>query len=98
MKLLTSSLLKEFARVGDQSQEEDPLVIAKFFPPEGFWTWYATEYDPENEIFYGYVVGDFPEWGYFSLCELERLRTRMGLPMERDLYFKPKRFSELNLP
>ena len=31
----------------------------------------------------------FPELGYVSLAELERLRGIMGLKVERDLYFTP---------
>jgi hypothetical protein len=52
MKLLTIELLKTFERVGDQSQEKDPLVIAKFFHPFHHRTRYATEYDPQDRIFF----------------------------------------------
>lgn len=99
MKLLTKSLVAQFAKVGCQCDESDPLVLAKFFMPQGSWTWYATEYDPETEVFFGYVVGDFPEWGSFALADLQSLRTRIFyLPMERDLHFEPTRFSNLRLP
>ncbi|MEM1281917.1 MAG: hypothetical protein AAGG81_00025 [Chlamydiota bacterium] len=55
MKLLTVELLKTFERVGNQSQVKDPLVIAKFFHPFHQWTRYATEYDPQERLFFGYV-------------------------------------------
>ncbi|MDQ0080913.1 hypothetical protein J2W35_001250 [Variovorax boronicumulans] len=32
---------------------------------------------------------DFPELGYVSLAELEGLRGRWGLPIERNLHFVP---------
>ena len=90
MQLLTEELAKRFSEVGSQENEKDPIVIAKFFNPCGAGTWYATEYDPEEKIFFGYVsiFGDWnDEWGYFSLTELESLKGPFGLGIERDIYF-----------
>ena len=90
MKLLTKALLNRFAQVGRQEDKRDPIVIAKFFNPTGAGTWYATEYDPKDRIFFGYVsiFGDWnDEWGYFSLDELKSFKGRFGLGIERDLYF-----------
>lgn len=98
MKLLNKSLLKKFAKVGIQEDNRDPLVIAKFFNPTGAGTWYATEYDPKNKMFFGYVsiFQDYnDEWGYFSLTELESLKGPYGLGIERDLYFTPKKASQI---
>lgn len=67
MQLLTPELEKRFAEVGSQEEAEDPLVIAKFFDPCGGWTWLATEYNPEERIFFGMVHGFEKELGYFSL-------------------------------
>jgi len=55
MKLLTKKLLATFERVGNQNHEKDPLVIAKFFHPFQHRTRYATEYDPGDRLFFGYV-------------------------------------------
>jgi hypothetical protein len=91
MKLLTRELLKRFEQVGSQELSEDPLVIAKFFNPEGAGTWYATEYNPEDKEFFGYVsiFGDHcDEWGHFTLAELESYRGRLGLGIERDQHFQ----------
>jgi hypothetical protein len=41
------------------------------------------------------VDGFERELGYFSLDELEQLRGPLGLPVERDLYWKPTLLSEL---
>jgi hypothetical protein len=53
-------------------------------------------------MFFGYVslFGDWnDEWGYFSLAELEEIRTPMlHLPIERDLYCGEKPISEFNIP
>ena len=98
MKLLTKTLEKRFAQVGSQSEEKDPLIIAKFFNPTGAGTWYATEYDPDRRVFFGYVsiFGDWnDEWGSFSLEELESYRGPFGLGIERDLHFGEKRASQV---
>ena len=90
MILLTKSLEKRFAAVGDQQDIEDPIVIVKFFNPAGAGTWYAVSYDPEERVFFGYVsiFGDFcDEWGYFSLGELESFKGPFGIGIERDLYW-----------
>ena len=98
MKLLTNELIKRFEEVGSQEVIDDPIVIAKFFNPQGAGTWYATEYLPDEKIFFGYVstFGDHcDEWGNFSLVELEDFKGRLGLGIERDLYFKEQPISKL---
>ena len=98
MKLMTKALERRFAQVGSQENVDDPIVIAKFFNPTGAGTWYATEYDPNNRVFFGYVsiFGDSnDEWGSFSLDELESYEGRLGLGIERDLYFGEKRSSQV---
>ena len=90
MKLLTQELVDRFQQVGRQEDKSDPIIIAKFFNPTGAGTWYATEYNPSDKTFYGYVsiFGDWnDEWGYFSLTELESLKGPFGLGIERDIYF-----------
>ncbi len=94
MQLLTKEVLKQLPPLYSQENEENPMVIAKFFYPDFSWTWYAIEYDGKD-TFYGYVVGDYPELGYFSLSELTSNRGKLGLPVERDRYFKPCHLSEI---
>ena len=45
--------------------------------------------------FFGLVDGHEKELGYFNLSELESVRGPMGLPVERDLYWKPKTLEEI---
>ncbi len=88
---MTKELEKRFAKVGSQEEVKEPLVIAKFFNPTGAGTWYATEYDPDRRVFFGYVsiFGDHnDEWGSFNLDELQEIKGRLGLGIERDLYFQ----------
>jgi hypothetical protein len=69
-------------------------ALVKFFTPDSNWTWYASEFNGED-IFFGLVIGHEVELGYFSLSELESVRGRMNLPIERDLHFEPKSLEEL---
>lgn len=107
MKLLPEEVKKQLPPLYSQEHEPDPLVICTFFHPLSPWTWYAYEgspvdangyYDTDQEkvdfLFFGWVNGDFPELGYFSLSELESVSV-MGLGIERDLHFKPMRLSEV---
>jgi len=101
MKLLTDEIEKRFKEIGSQDGIKDPLVIVKFFNPCGAGTWYATEYDPIDKIFYGYasIFGDqCDEWGDFGLEELESIKGFGGLGIERDLYCGEKRISEFKIP
>ncbi|KAB8154245.1 DUF2958 domain-containing protein [Kordia sp. TARA_039_SRF] len=96
MQLLTKAIQDRFQKVGSQEHVDDPIIIAKFFNPCGSGTWYATEYNPEDKIFFGYVTGfAFDEWGTFSLVDMESVKLPFGLGIERDIYFEEKRFSEV---
>jgi hypothetical protein len=97
VKLLTKELEKRFKEMGSQENKKDPIVIAKFFTPDSSANWYATEYIPEERMFFGYasIFGDWcDEFGYFSLDELESIRGRLGLPVERELWFSEKPLSQ----
>lgn len=94
MKLLTKELLNKLPALYSNENEADPMVICKFFTPDSNWTWYAIEFDGKD-TFYGLVDGFEEELGYFSLSELESVRGALGLPIERDLYFKPCKLSSV---
>jgi hypothetical protein len=72
----------------------DPLARVRLFNPTGAGTWYIAEYDPETRTAYGLAVLDAAELGYFSMAELVSFRGDFGLPIERDLHWKPRRLSE----
>ena len=95
MKLINDELIARFKEVGDQSEELDPIVVAKFFDPCGSATWYITRYDEHTQIGYCYVTGMvYDEWGSVYIPELESIKRPFGLTIERDLYTKEKRISE----
>jgi len=52
------------------------------------------EFDGQD-MFFGLVVGFEEELGYFLLSELRQARGPFGLPIERDIHFKPMRLSEV---
>jgi hypothetical protein len=94
MKLLTNELRRKLPPLYATEHEEDPQIIYKFFTPDSSWTWYALEFDG-NDTFFGWVEGLENELRYFSLSELESVRGPLGLPIERDLYFEPRRLSQV---
>ena len=55
------------------------------------------EYDPKEELFFGFIQGDYGEWSYFSLVDMKEITGPMGLKIERDLYFKPCKFKNLKI-
>ena len=100
MKLITKEIEKKLAKYPLYSQDgkgKDATVVCKFFHPWGGYTWYVLEakkMDDGDYEFYGYVDGQFGEFGYFTLSELESIRY-MTLGVERDMYFKPCKLSEV---
>lgn len=101
MKLLTQAIKKQLAKYPLRSQDGkkgDALCICKFFLCQGAWTWYVLEANLETKELFGVVInGDGEgEYGYFSLDELEHLKSQIGLGVERDLYFTPKPLKEIH--
>ena len=98
MRLMTKTLAKRFAQIGTQENSNDPIIVAHFFNPTGSGDWWATEYDPVNKTIFGYasIFNDWcDEWGYTSLEELDAYKGRLGLGIERDLYWTEKRASKV---
>ena len=73
-----------------ENEEYDPQPVVKLFTPDAGATWLLTEIDPDDEdrAFGLCDLGQgFPELGYVSLAELQSVRGRLGLSIERDLHF-----------
>lgn len=69
----------------------DPKPVVKLFTPDAQATWLLTEIDPDDEdrAFGLCDLGlGMPEIGWVSLGELVSLRGPMGLPIERDEWFR----------
>jgi hypothetical protein len=88
--MLRKEDLKNLPPLYAQDGKGDAATVwVKFFCPWNQWTWFATEFCPETRTFFGLVVGQETELGYFSLDELESVRGRWGLKIERDRHFEP---------
>ncbi|WP_341531418.1 DUF2958 domain-containing protein (plasmid) [Nostoc sp. UHCC 0302] len=94
MELLTAEIRAQLSALDAQSESSDAIAYVKFFTPDSNWTWYGSEFDGKD-LFFGLVQGLDEELGYFSLSELQSVRGPMGLPVERDLHFKPTPLSQL---
>lgn len=104
MKLLPKKIREQLPPLYSQDGKGGKAVVyVKYFTPSSNWTWLATEGEPvldesQNEVdyrFFGLVFGHEREFGYFLLSELEEVKGPMRLPIERDLYFKPKMLEEI---
>lgn len=92
-KLITDEQRAQLLANGRHSIEHDgfdPLPVVKLFTPDAGATWLLTEIDPDDHD-HAFGLCDlglgFPELGYVSLAELQSVRGRLGLPVERDLHF-----------
>ncbi len=94
MRLMTKTLEKRLAQVGEQDIP-DPIVVAHFFNPCGSGDWYVTAYHPEDRLIFGWaeIVPGMGEWGYTSIDELQTFKGPLGIGIERDLYWREKRAS-----
>lgn len=97
MQILTKDLREKLLANGRRQQpvkgtegEFDFMPVVKLFTPDAGATWLLTELDPdEPDIAFGLCdLGlGCPELGSVSLRELEGIRGRLGLPIERDRHF-----------
>ena len=83
MKLLTKALEKKLPALRTGSNK----AYVKWFTPDSNYTWFVMEYDPETGDCFGLVDGLEKEFGYFNLKEIEGIRGKFGLPVERDQWF-----------
>ncbi len=94
MELLTKAIQEKAQAQYPMGSSMDQLIVAKFFDPQGSWS--LMNSDPDDPDYcWGIVDGFEVEMGSFSLSEFESFRGRFGLPLERDLHFKPITAREL---
>jgi hypothetical protein len=94
MKLLTKALHDKLLRNGRVQLAGKKVAsfkpVVKFFTPDAQCTWLITELDQDGDTMFGLCdlgMGE-PELGYVSLAELQNVRGKLGLPIERDKWFK----------
>lgn len=101
MRLMNKELaesLEKYPLYSQDGKKADAVVVARYFFPATALTWYVTEGRKEDDdyLFFGLVVGTdtSAEMGYFSLSQLLAINV-YGLRVERDMYFKPRKLSEI---
>lgn len=101
MKPLTNDIRDKLLRNGrirgalaqEGKAEADFIPVVKLFTPDAGCTWLLTELDPEEpDIAFGLCdLGmGYPELGSVRISEIESVRGRLGLPVERDRHFTPR--------
>ena len=100
MKLLTEEIKKTLPPLYSQENETDPLAHIKYFTPDSGWSWYVLEGQKQEDgdwLFFAKVVSPIVpegEIGYVCLSQLKEIRGSLGLPVERDLWFKATPISQ----
>ena len=91
MQLMTKAIEKKIPRLGETESVplEDKRLYVKYFHIFSSWKWYGAEYNPKTREFFGYVDGNYPEWGYFTLGGLEEIEVG-SLGIERDKHWDDK--------
>ena len=88
------TVMLDYGRRSARGEPIDPKPVVKFFTPDAGATWLLTELDPdEPDIAFGLCdLGlGYPELGSVRLSEIASVRGKLGLPVERDLYFEVNR-------
>jgi superfamily II DNA or RNA helicase len=98
--LMPTWLKDRMPLVYSQENNPDPLVMVKWFTPDSSWTWYVTEYsdkapDGYPHLAFGLTDGFEQELGCISLDEISSVKGKMGLKVERDLWWKPTPLSQV---
>jgi len=93
-RLLTDELRHRLIINGTIGRDIDHVPLVRIFDPAGAATWLLTELSEGVEggadILFGLCDLGFgyPELGYVSLTELEEVRGRLGIGLERDTSFR----------
>ncbi len=97
MSLLTAAQRAVLIANGCRSLADerfDPEPVVKLFTPDAGATWLLSEIDPDDPD-RAFGLCDLglgcPELGWVSLTELATVRGRLGLPIERDLFWRAEK-------
>lgn len=97
MQLITETIRRALINNGKHyvcDPDFDPHPVVKLFTPDAAVTWLIVSAEPDDpDLLFGLCdlgIG-FPELGSVLLSEIEAIRGRLGLRVERDLGFKANR-------
>ena len=100
MMLLTQKIKKRLPKLYETENvpQGEKIAYVKLFTPDSSWSWFILEGEEREDgdfLMFAWVIGLEREFGYLSLRELESVRGPLGLPIERDLHFKPRPLKEV---
>jgi hypothetical protein len=86
---IPEELRTKIPRLGEASEQDDPILWLKFTCEQAGWTWYIIEMQPQGQdaIFYGYRIGWDEELTYFNQSDLELSSAQWGFPIVQDKAF-----------
>ena len=92
MELLPVELRKTLPPLYSKESCPTPIAHVKLFTPDSSFTWYVTEGEEQEDgdwLLFGLVIGLEEIKGYSLLNEIAERIEPLGLPVERDPWFKP---------
>ena len=104
LKLLPYTVRENLPILGSrQSLGGQAKALTRWFAPGGSLSWYITEgsarRDPEGRavdyLLFGLVTGPGKQLDYFWLSDFTTGGGPTGLPVERDLHWRPKTLEEI---
>ncbi len=100
MELMTKQIEQRLPALYSQENVADPICSLKFFTPDSSFTWFIVEGGKQEDgdwLFFSKVVSHLcpeGELGYVLLSQLESVKGSLGLPVERDIWWKAKPLSQ----
>lgn len=87
MELFKKELLEDIPGLYEQDGKGDKTKVhLRVYIPGSGYEWLITEFDPEQELFFGFACLNDPEMaelGYISKLELEELGSQYNLTVEK---------------
>lgn len=94
MELMTDEIATALTKAKEEGKSvtSEIEIVVKYFTPDANATWFVIDGEREGDDWrlFGFCdLGDrqLAELGYVMLSELQEVRGKLGLPVERDLYF-----------
>jgi hypothetical protein len=99
MKLITKEIVETLPALYSQDNVPDPICHLKLFTPDAGWTWFIFEGSKQENgdwMFFTKAISPIVpdgELGYVLLSQLKQVKGSLDLPVERDLWWRPKPLS-----
>ena len=94
MNLLPQHLLQRFSAIGEQTENNNPIVVAHYYIPNTNWHYFAFDYVQDLRLFSGYITGIVNDCKVFHLLELSAEYNAWGAAV-LDEYWLPMPFSKI---